>query len=95
VALKRGMPEAEVALTFFSLVVAIVALIFVNRSVGASLLAAFGRPNPALAAVIAAVTAVLGLSLLWPFAQGLFRFGPLHPDDLAVPPRPIISLRWL
>jgi len=85
VALERGMPEAEVrALTFFSLVVAIVALIFVNRSFGASLLAAFGRPNPALAAVIATVTAVLGLSLLWPFAQGLFRFGPLHLDDLAV-----------
>jgi Ca2+-transporting ATPase len=85
VALKRGMPEAEVrALTFFSLVVAIVALIFVNRSFSASLLATFGRPNPALAAVIGAVTAVLGLSLLWPVAQGLFRFGPLHLDDLAV-----------
>jgi Ca2+-transporting ATPase len=85
VALKRGMPEAEVrALTFFSLVVAIVALIFVNRSFSASLLMAFRRPNPALAAVIATVTGVLGLSLLWPFAQGLFRFGPLHVDDLAV-----------
>jgi P-type Ca2+ transporter type 2C len=34
--------------------------------------------------VLLTVTAVLSLSLLWPFAQALFRFGPLHVDDLAV-----------
>jgi P-type Ca2+ transporter type 2C len=85
VALRRGMPEVEVrALTFFSLVVAIVGLIFVNRSFSASLLTAFGRPNAALAAVLVTVVAVLSLSLLWPFAQELFSFGPLHVDDLAV-----------
>jgi P-type Ca2+ transporter type 2C len=85
VALKRGMPEAEVrALTFFSLVVAIVGLIFVNRSFSASLLTALMRPNTALAAVLVSVVAVLSLSLLWPFAQELFSFGPLHVDDLAV-----------
>jgi Ca2+-transporting ATPase len=85
VALRRGMPEVEVrALTFFSLVVAIVGLIFVNRSFSASLLTAFRRPNAALGAVLLTVTAVLSLSLLWPFAQALFRFGPLHVDDLAV-----------
>jgi P-type Ca2+ transporter type 2C len=85
VALKRGMPEAEVrALTFFSLVVAIVSLIFVNRSFSASLVTALRRPNPALGAVLLTVIAVLSLSLLWPFAQALFRFGPLHLDDLAV-----------
>jgi P-type Ca2+ transporter type 2C len=85
VALKRGMPEAEVrALTFFSLVVAIVSLIFVNRSFSASLVTALRRPNPALAAVLLTVTGVLSLSLLWPFAQALFRFGPLHVDDLAL-----------
>jgi Ca2+-transporting ATPase len=85
VALRRGMPEAEVrALTFFALVVTIVGLIFVNRSFSSSLRAALGRPNPALAFVVAAVVAVLTLSLAWPFAQGLFRFGPLHVDDLAL-----------
>jgi P-type Ca2+ transporter type 2C len=84
-ALRRGMPEVEVrALTFFSLVVVIVGLIFVNRSFSASLAGAFRRPNTALAAVIVTVVAVLSLSLLWPFAQGLFSFGPLHSDDLAV-----------
>jgi len=85
VALRRGMPEPEVrALTFFSLVVAIAALIFVNRSFSASLTTALRRPNRSLAAVLVTVTAVLTLSLLSPFAQQLFRFGPLHADDLAV-----------
>ena len=85
IAYRRGMPEAEVrALAFFSLVVTIVGLIFVNRSFSASILTAFNRPNPALAWVLIAVTVMLGLTLLWPFASGLFRFGPLHIDDLAV-----------
>jgi Ca2+-transporting ATPase len=83
VASRRGMPEAEVrALTFFSLVLTIVGLIFVNRSFSASLVTALRRPNPALAWVLIAVTTMLGLTLLWPFARGLFRFGPLHADDL-------------
>ncbi|MEQ1616510.1 MAG: cation-translocating P-type ATPase [Hyphomicrobiaceae bacterium] len=81
----RGMPDTEVrALAFFSLVTTIVSLIFVNRSFSASLISALGRPNPALAWVLLTVTGMLGLTLLWPFASGLFRFGPLHWDDLAV-----------
>ena len=31
-----------------------------------------------------AVAAMLGITLLWPFASGLFRVGPLHWDDLAL-----------
>jgi len=85
VASRRGMPESEVrALTFVSLVFTIVGLIFVNRSFSASMFTAFRRPNPALAWVLLAVTAVLGLTLLWPLASDLFRFGPLHIDDLSV-----------
>ena len=85
VTLRRGMPEEEVrALTFFSLVLSIVSLIFVNRSFSASLLTALRRPNPALALVLLSVTAMLGLTLLWPLARSLFRFGPLHSDDLAL-----------
>ena len=30
------------------------------------------------------VAAMLSLTLLWPFASSLFRFGPLHWNDLAV-----------
>ena len=85
VASRRGMPEDEVhALTFFSLVLATISLIFVNRSFSASLLTALRRPNPALAWVHLAVTTMLGLTLLRPFASSLFRFGPLHVDDLSL-----------
>src|SRR5450631_157025 len=84
-ALGRGMPEAEVrALVFFSLIVTIVSLIFVNRSFSASLVAALRRPNLTLYLVLLAVLVRLSLTLLWPSARGLFRFGPLHVDDLAV-----------
>jgi Ca2+-transporting ATPase len=85
VASGRGMPETEVrALAFFSLVLVIVALIFVNRSFSASMLTALRRPNRALALVLPAVAAMLALTLLWPMASDLFRFGPLHWDDLAL-----------
>jgi P-type Ca2+ transporter type 2C len=85
VGLQRGMPDDEVrALAFFSLVISIVSLILINRSFSTSLVAAFRRPNPALAWILLGVTAVLALSLLWPTASALFSFGPLHGDDLAV-----------
>ena len=84
-ALRSGMPEQEVrALTFFSLVVTIVSLILVNRSFSASVVTALRRPNLTLAVVLAAVTTILALTLLWPSASQLFAFGPLHADDLAL-----------
>ncbi|MCW2285702.1 Ca2+-transporting ATPase [Rhodoblastus acidophilus] len=85
IALGRGMPGDEVrALVFFSLVIAIVALILVNRSTGASLRKALLRRNPALALTLPAVAAMLAASLLWPWLRDLFRFGPLHADDLSL-----------
>ena len=85
IATQRGMPEDEArALTFFSLVLSIVSLILVNRSFSTSLVVAFRRPNPVLLWILLTVAVVLGLSLLWPTAAALFRFGPLHPDDLAL-----------
>ncbi len=83
VAFRRGMPENEVrALAFFSLVITIIGLIFVNRSFSASLITALRRPNSALALVLLAVATMLSLTLVWPLATGLFRFGPLHLVDL-------------
>ncbi len=79
----RGVPADEVrALAFFSLVMTVVALIFVNRSFSASLWSALRRPNSALKYVLLAVAGILGLTLMWPVARDLFRFGPLHADDL-------------
>jgi len=87
VAQERGMAEPEArALTFFALVLSIVGLIFVNRSFSASIITAFRRRNAALRWVLLIVTVMLGVTLLVPFAQGMFRFGPLHVDDLAVTP---------
>lgn len=83
--LRWEMPEDEIrALTFFSLVLTIVGLIFVNRTFSESLLIALLRPNRSLVVVVAVVAAALGGTLLWPLASGLFQFGPLHLDDLAV-----------
>ena len=85
VAFRRGMPEGEVrALTFFSLVLVIIGLIFVNRSFSASLITALRRPNQALGWVLLTVAVTMGLTLFWPPASNLFRFGPLHADDLAL-----------
>jgi Ca2+-transporting ATPase len=84
-ALNRGMPATEVrALTFFSLVLNIVGLIFVNRSFSSSLLTALTRPNGALAKVLLAVVLMLATTLLWPWATSLLHFGPLHANDLVV-----------
>jgi Ca2+-transporting ATPase len=84
-ALMRGIAEDEVrALSFFALVLAIVSLIFVNRSFSTSIVTAFRRPNPALLVVLLGVTTMMSLTLLLPFASDLFRFGPLHLDDLAL-----------
>jgi Ca2+-transporting ATPase len=81
----RGMPQDEArALAFFSLVTAIVALIFVNRTFSASVLDAVMRFNRSLHLVLAIVAALLALTLLWPAARDLFHFGPLHLDDIAV-----------
>ena len=85
VGLRRGMPVDEVrALTFFALVLTSVGLILAHRA-----FSAFGRdgiapsqPSPRLD--LATVAVILGLALLWPFATDLFRFGPLHLDDLAL-----------
>jgi P-type Ca2+ transporter type 2C len=85
IACRRGLPEDEArALAFFSMVTTVVALIFVNRSFSASIWLALRRPNSALKYVLVAVAVILGLTMLWPMASRLFRFGPLHADDLAL-----------
>jgi Ca2+-transporting ATPase len=84
-ALYRGMPEDEArALGFFSLVLTILSLVLVNRSFSTSLVSAFRRPNAALASILLVTAMVLVGALFWPTAASLFRFGPLHGDDLLV-----------
>ncbi|MDE2383822.1 MAG: cation-translocating P-type ATPase [Alphaproteobacteria bacterium] len=84
-ALSQGLPVEDVrALAFFSLIMAVLALIFVNRTFSASLATALGRNNTALVGVLAALFAFMASTLLWPFARNLLHFGPLHGDDLAI-----------
>lgn len=84
-ALHLGMAENEVrALAFFSLIMTFAALIFVNRSYSASLLTAVKRPNAALFYVLSGVVTMLAATLLWPAARDMFRFGPLHWNQLAL-----------
>jgi len=85
VGLKRGMPMDEVrALTFFALILAIVGLILIHRSFGASVWSAIRRPNPMLLWILLIIAAILALALKWPLAAHMFKFGPLHLDDLAL-----------
>jgi Ca2+-transporting ATPase len=79
------MPVDEVrALTFFSLVLSVFSLILVNRSFSTSMITAIRRPNSMLAWILIAVATILALSLLVPAVRTLFRFGPLHWDDLSL-----------
>ncbi|MCP1913849.1 magnesium-transporting ATPase (P-type) [Bradyrhizobium elkanii] len=93
IALRIGMPADEArALAFFALIGSIVGLVLVNRSFSASFLSAFLRPNPALAAILLSVAGALATALLWPPASTLFRFGPLHPDDLMIALGPGVAM---
>lgn len=84
-ALRNGQSPNEVrALSFFSLVLAIVSLILVNRSFSSSLVAALRRPNPALRWILLVMGAIMAASLLVPWLSELFRFDALHRGDLAL-----------
>lgn len=83
--LRFGLREDEArALSFFSLVTTTIGLILVNRSFSASLVKALRQPGRALVAVIVIAAGLMAVTLTWPFARGLFRFGPLQPDKLAL-----------
>ena len=96
----QGMAEADTrALTFVSLIMAILALILVNRSFGTSLAVAFTRKNVALRYVLAAVAVVTALIVFVPALRVLLKFGA--PDwtqfaaALAVGGILLVSLEWM
>ena len=82
VALNRHMAVDDVrALTFFGLVIAIVALILANRTNSSSLVKAVSRPNKALAIVLPLLALMLAVTIVSPFVRKLFQFGSLPIDD--------------
>jgi Ca2+-transporting ATPase len=78
-------PETDArALSFAALVATNLDLVLVNRSLGASIFAAFTRPNAALWWVGAVTAAILAGVILFPRGRELYHFGPLHGDDILV-----------
>ena len=73
------------ALTFHSLVLCVVALIFVDRSVSSSIITAIIRPNRALSYTLPIVGLLLAVTVFWAPARDLFRFGALDAQWLVVP----------
>jgi len=83
VALTQGGSEGGVrALTFASLLLGNIALVWSNRSRSRSLLALFRVPNAALAWVTAFALGALALALFSSFGQRLFRFEGVTPAGL-------------
>ncbi len=85
--MRYGLADDQVrAVTFASLVTSIIALILVNRSTGASIIAAIRRPNRALAIVLPIVGVLLAVTLFWSHARAMFGFGALDVSALLIPP---------
>ena len=84
-ALARGAGEAEArAMAFTTIVLGNLGLILANRSSTRSMLTTLRFPNPALWSVIGGTLGGVALSLYVPYLRNLFRFAPLHLDDLAI-----------
>ncbi len=85
IALSRGQGEQEArALTFATLVVANLSLIFVNRSQSRLIVSTVRTPNVALWWIVGGVIIALGLVVYVPFLRDLFGFAMLHPLDLLI-----------
>ena len=83
--LRNGLPEADArALTFVSLVLVDLGLVLVNRSFGVSLRDLAGQRNRSLLWIAAATVLLLAAICALPLGRELFRFGPLHADDIAL-----------
>jgi len=84
-ALRQGLPEPDArSLAFAALVATNLVLVLVNRSLGASIIAALAQPNAVLWWVVGATATILAAVILFPPARELFHFGPLHGDDIVV-----------
>jgi P-type Ca2+ transporter type 2C len=84
-ALAAGTPPDEArALGFAAIVFGNLALIFVNRSRGDSLVETLGRPNPALWWITLSALAALAAAIYVPSVAAIFRFAPLGAAEVAL-----------
>jgi P-type Ca2+ transporter type 2C len=85
IVLKRGQGEEHArALTFTTLIVANLGLIFANRSWSRLIPDTLRSPNAALWWVSGGAVLFLGLVLYIPFLRSLFSFSVLHPMDILI-----------
>jgi len=83
--LGQGLPEADArALTFAALVATNLGLVLLNRARGEPFWVGLRRRNGALWLVTGGTAAMLAAILAIGPARQLFRFGPLHVDDVGV-----------
>ena len=96
-ALRSGLSELDVrTLTFATLIVANLALIFTNRSLTHSILDNRRASNHALWILGGSALCVLAAVLFVPFLRDLFRLAMPHPDDLLlVMGAGLASLAWM
>ena len=89
-----GEPEAR-AMAFTTIVLGNVGLILSHRSSTRSILATLRLPNPALWWVVGGTLCGIALSLYVPYLRELFRFAPLHANDLLIcAAATLIGLAW-
>ena len=95
-ALYRGRDESEIrVLTFITVVLGDLALVFINRSWSRTTLANLRTPNPALWWLTVATIGVVGLVLYVPVLRDLFRFStPRFVDLMICPLAATASVSW-
>jgi Ca2+-transporting ATPase len=83
--LARGLGDGEARMmSFATLVIGNLGLIYTNRSWTRTILATLQIPNPALWWVTAGTVFFLGLVIFLPFLNQIFNFGPLHLWEVAL-----------
>jgi P-type Ca2+ transporter type 2C len=83
--LNQGRGELEArSLAFVTLVIANLGLIFSNRFWSKNIISSLRYKNTALLIITTATLTLLTLVIYVPFLRDLFRFGTLHPNDLAI-----------
>jgi Ca2+-transporting ATPase len=95
-ALATGRNESEIrALTFATVVLGDLALVFLNRSWSSTVMASLRTPNPAVWWLMIASLGGLGLILYVPVLRDVFRFSSPHFVDLLICALVVIaSLAW-
>jgi Ca2+-transporting ATPase len=96
ISMYRGQGELDArALSFTTLIIANLGLIFTNRSWSMTVFETFRRPNPALWWITLGALFFLGIVLYVPVVRDLFRFSTLHFTDLAISlSAGILSVFW-